>query len=119
MSEEASRLSTTPRLFVQGGLSQGVAITLDQPQSHYLSNGMRRQPGDLVRLFNGRDGEWAARVASVGKKAVTLAAEWQSGPPEAVPDRLPLALITHSRLPRKRAVWSRGGGEVGSRVNFN
>jgi len=47
---------------------------------------MRRQPGDMVRLFNGRDGEWAARVASVAKKAVTLAAEHQSGRQEQVPD---------------------------------
>lgn len=61
-------------------------ITLDQPQSHYLGSVMRRQPGDMVRLFNGRDGEWAARVASVAKKAVTLVAEWQSAHQEQVPD---------------------------------
>ena len=40
----------------------------------------------MVRLFNGRDGEWAARVASVAKKAVTLIAEHQSAPQEQVPD---------------------------------
>ena len=67
-------------------LAAGVSITLDQPQSHYLGSVMRRQPGDMVRLFNGRDGEWAARVASVAKKAATLVAERQSAPQEAVPD---------------------------------
>ncbi len=86
MSEEAPRLSTTPRLFVGDALSTGAAITLDQMQSHYLFNVMRRQPGDLVRLFNGRDGEWAARVTAAGKRTVTLAAEWQSAPQAAVPD---------------------------------
>jgi 16S rRNA (uracil1498-N3)-methyltransferase len=86
MSEEAPRLSTTPRLFVTDALAAGTAITLDQPQSHYLANVMRRQPGDLVRLFNGRDGEWAAQVTAVAKKAVTLAAEWQSAPQQSVPD---------------------------------
>jgi 16S rRNA (uracil1498-N3)-methyltransferase len=86
MSETDRSLSTTPRLFVRDGLSHGAAITLDQPQSHYLFNVMRRQPGDLVRLFNGRDGEWAARVTAVGKKAVTLAAEWRSAEQEQVPD---------------------------------
>jgi len=86
MSEEAPRLSTTPRLFVADALAAGAAITLDQPQSHYLANVMRRQPGDLVRLFNGRDGEWAARVTAVAKRAVSLAAEWQSAPQEQVPD---------------------------------
>ena len=86
MSEEDRSLSTTPRLFVQGALSVGAQISLDQPQSHYLGSVMRRQPGDLVRLFNGHDGEWAARVAAVAKKAVTLIAERQSAPQENVPD---------------------------------
>lgn len=86
MSDQDRSLSTTPRLFVRDAMSQGAAITLDQPQSHYLSNVMRRQPGDLVRLFNGEAGEWAARITSVGKKAVTLAPEWQSAPQEQVAD---------------------------------
>jgi 16S rRNA (uracil1498-N3)-methyltransferase len=86
MSEFDRSLSTTPRLHVQDALGAGALITLDQPQSHYLGSVMRRQPGDMVRLFNGRDGEWAARVASVAKKAVTLAAEHQSGRQEQVPD---------------------------------
>jgi 16S rRNA (uracil1498-N3)-methyltransferase len=86
MSELDRSLSTTPRLFVRDALAHGAQITLDQPQSHYLGSVMRRQPGDMVRLFNGRDGEWAARVASVAKKAVTLTAERQSGRQEQVPD---------------------------------
>jgi 16S rRNA (uracil1498-N3)-methyltransferase len=86
MSETDRSLSTTPRLHVRDALAAGAAITLDQPQSHYLGSVMRRQPGDMVRLFNGRDGEWAARVASVAKKAVTLVAERQSAPQEQVAD---------------------------------
>lgn len=86
MSETDRSLSTTPRLFVGDGLSAGAAITLDQPQSHYLFNVMRRQPGDMVRLFNGRDGEWAARVTAVARKSGSLSAEWQSAPQEQVPD---------------------------------
>ena len=86
MSETDRSLSTTPRLHVTAALAAGASITLDQPQSHYLAGVMRRQPGDLVRLFNGHDGEWAARVASVAKKAVTLVAERQSAPQERVPD---------------------------------
>jgi 16S rRNA (uracil1498-N3)-methyltransferase len=86
MSEFDRSLSTTPRLFVQAGLSAGAAITLDVPQSHYLGSVMRRQPGDMVRLFNGHGGEWAARVSAVAKKAVTLIAEHQSAPQECVAD---------------------------------
>jgi 16S rRNA (uracil1498-N3)-methyltransferase len=86
MSEFDRSLSTTPRLYVRDALAHGAQITLDQPQSHYLGSVMRRQPGDMVRLFNGHDGEWAARVAAVAKKAVTLIAERQSAPQEMVPD---------------------------------
>lgn len=86
MSELDRALSTTPRLFVRAALSAGTAITLDQPQSHYLASVMRRQPGDMVRLFNGRDGEWAARVTAVAKKAVTLIAGQQCAPQEQVAD---------------------------------
>jgi 16S rRNA (uracil1498-N3)-methyltransferase len=86
MSETDRSLSTTPRLHVADALGAGVTIIPPPPQSHYLGSVMRRQPGDMVRLFNGRDGEWAARVVSVAKKAVTLVAEFQSAPLEAVPD---------------------------------
>jgi len=86
MSETASSLSTTPRLFVDAPLGAGVSLTLPPPQSHYLAQVMRRQPGDMVRLFNGRDGEWAARVTSVAKKAVELLPEHLSAPQENVPD---------------------------------
>ncbi|WP_156256871.1 16S rRNA (uracil(1498)-N(3))-methyltransferase [Sandarakinorhabdus oryzae] len=86
MSETDRSLSTTPRLFVPGALAAGAAISLDAPQSHYLASVMRRQPGDMVRLFNGRDGEWAARVTAVAKKAVALVAEQQSAPQEQVAD---------------------------------
>jgi 16S rRNA (uracil1498-N3)-methyltransferase len=86
MSETTASLSTTPRLFVDAPLAAGSPLTLPPPQSHYLAQVMRRQPGDMVRLFNGRDGEWASRVTSVGKKAVELVPEHVSAPQEAVPD---------------------------------
>jgi 16S rRNA (uracil1498-N3)-methyltransferase len=33
---------------------------------------MRRGPGDEVLVFNGRDGEWRARIVAAGKRATTL-----------------------------------------------
>ena len=86
MSETARRLSTTPRLYVELPLLAGAMLTLPPPQSHYLAQVMRRAPGDMVRLFNGRDGEWAARVTAVARKAVGVCIENQSAPQEAVPD---------------------------------
>lgn len=86
MSEPQPHLSTTPRLFVEIPLSLGAVLTLPAAQSHYLAQVMRRQPGDMVRLFDGASGEWAARVLSAGRKAVEVRIEAQSAPQEIVQD---------------------------------
>ncbi len=36
---------------------------------------MRQAPGDPLRLFNGRDGEWRARIVTIGKRGALLACE--------------------------------------------
>jgi 16S rRNA (uracil1498-N3)-methyltransferase len=86
MSENQPDLSSTPRLLVDGPLTAGAMLILPQPQSHYLAQVMRRQPGDMVRVFDGVSGEWAARVIRVGKKAVELQLQSPSAPQEAVAD---------------------------------
>src|SRR5678809_706421 len=49
--------------------------------------------------FNGRDGEWLAGVAAVGKRAVTLAVRSQSRPQAVGPDLdLVVALVKRARL---------------------
>jgi 16S rRNA (uracil1498-N3)-methyltransferase len=58
---------TLPRLFVDGDLSLTQQIVLPADQTHYLSHVLRLKEGDAVRLFNGRDGEWLAKIASSGK----------------------------------------------------
>lgn len=60
------------RLFVEESLSDGGSITLEKDQSHYLANVMRCKHGTEVALFNGRDGEWAAEISDIHKRAVTL-----------------------------------------------
>jgi 16S rRNA (uracil1498-N3)-methyltransferase len=65
----------SPRLFVDAPLSANATVTLSKPQGHYLAGVLRLKQGDPVLLFNGRDGEWRARLAPQGKRAVTLAVE--------------------------------------------
>ena len=86
MSADPPKLSTTPRLYVDLPLAAGAVLTLPVAQSHYLAQVMRRQPGDIVRLFDDRSGEWAARVVTAGRKAVVVSIETQLGPRETVPD---------------------------------
>jgi 16S rRNA (uracil1498-N3)-methyltransferase len=65
----------TPRLFVGAPLSPGARVPLDAAQSNYLLNVMRRKISDPVLVFNGRDGEWRARLEAAGRKAFCLAPE--------------------------------------------
>jgi len=59
------------RLFVEPSLSVGAEIAATAAQAHYLAHVMRRATGDPVTLFNGRDGEWQARIAVLrGDRAV-------------------------------------------------
>jgi 16S rRNA (uracil1498-N3)-methyltransferase len=60
---------------------------------------MRLAPGDELAVFNGRDGEWGATVASVGKRAVTLKIAAQTRPQATGPDLdLVIALVKRARL---------------------
>jgi 16S rRNA (uracil1498-N3)-methyltransferase len=62
----------SPRLYVDRPLASGLRVTLDQAQAHYLADVLRRKPGDRLRVFNGRDGEWEAELDRSGKRGVVL-----------------------------------------------
>lgn len=57
-----------PRLFLDAGLSAGADVPLSPDQTHYFKTVMRRKDGDSVRVFNGRDGEWASTFHAIGKR---------------------------------------------------
>ncbi len=54
------------RLYVDAALDVPT-LGLAAPQAHYLRHVLRLDKGDLVAIFNGRDGEYAARIAGFGK----------------------------------------------------
>ncbi|MBW3097126.1 16S rRNA (uracil(1498)-N(3))-methyltransferase [Pseudohoeflea coraliihabitans] len=60
------------RLFVMQSLSEDVRIAADRAQSHYLLHVLRMESGRELLVFNGRDGEWRARIEIPSRKAVTL-----------------------------------------------
>ncbi len=68
------------RLFVDAPLSQGAEIPLDQDQARYLGAVMRLGPGGELAAFNGRDGEWLARVEGLSKNKGALRAVEQMRP---------------------------------------
>lgn len=60
------------RLFIEADLAAGASVELDREQSNYLLNVLRLREGDRVHVFNGRHGEWSARVGASGRRAATL-----------------------------------------------
>jgi 16S rRNA (uracil1498-N3)-methyltransferase len=74
------------RLYVTDDLMAGGAIALGEPQAHYLRTVLRLSAGATVALFNGRDGEWAARIDGFAKRGGTLTVLARRRPQEPDPD---------------------------------
>lgn len=68
----ARRSGREQRLFVEAALAAGVSIECDTAQRNYLVNVLRLTDGAIVRVFNGRDGEWRAAVRPEGRKHCRL-----------------------------------------------
>lgn len=64
--------ATLPRLFVEPALAKGEAVHLNKDQSLYLASVLRKEIGDEVVLFNGRDGAWLGRLSAAAKKNVVI-----------------------------------------------
>jgi 16S rRNA (uracil1498-N3)-methyltransferase len=87
------------RLFVVGDLRAGARITPTPEQAHYLLRVMRLGLDAPLLVFNGRDGEWRARIAEAGKRGCVLAIETSARPQTAPPDLdLIVALVKRPRL---------------------
>lgn len=66
---------TKTRLYVDADLTTDGVVTLDADQARYLGGVLRMEAGDAVSLFNGRDGEWRARIESLRKGRGSLVLE--------------------------------------------
>jgi 16S rRNA (uracil1498-N3)-methyltransferase len=87
------------RLFVDTELGPGARVAPRPDQAHYLTRVMRLQSGETLLVFNGRDGEWRARLAEADKRGCLLVAEERTRPQTAPPDLdLIVALVKRSRL---------------------
>ncbi len=88
----------TPRLFVDAPLSPGESVALERNQSNYLGNVLRLAAGDNILVFNGRDGEWQARIAG-RKRPDSLEIVAQTRPQDRLPDiAYVFAPLKHAQL---------------------
>lgn len=87
------------RLMVEADLAAAARIAPRADQAHYLLRVMRLGLGDELLVFNGRDGEWRARIAEVSKKGCVLALLHLERPQVRPPDlELVVALVKRARL---------------------
>lgn len=63
---------SSQRLFVESALADNVEVRLARDQSHYLLNVLRLKTGDQILVFNGRDGEWQAKIVEATRKDCSL-----------------------------------------------
>lgn len=77
---------STPRLFVEAVLADGLELAVSGPQAHYLISVMRLKPGAPVKLFDNVTGEWLAEAAMIGKRDLILRVNGRLREREDVPD---------------------------------
>jgi 16S rRNA (uracil1498-N3)-methyltransferase len=74
------------RLFLDAPLHPGAQPAGSPAQAHYLASVMRARAGGVVLLFNGREGEFAARITLLHRGEVRFAVETATRPQAAEPD---------------------------------
>lgn len=95
MTEPAPR----HRLYVDADLAAGAEVWVTEQQAHYLLHVMRLTAGAEIALFNGRDGEWRAKLTETGKKKACLTAAEQLRPQLPEPDLwLLFAAVKRARI---------------------
>jgi 16S rRNA (uracil1498-N3)-methyltransferase len=92
-------MKTTPRIHLDAPLGAGAEIELPREQAHYLTGVLRLVSGDPVSVFNTRDGEFLAYLATVSKKHVSLRCERRVADVSPPPDiDYIFAPLKHARL---------------------
>jgi 16S rRNA (uracil1498-N3)-methyltransferase len=60
-----------PRLFIENTLAAGQGLALRERAARHVQV-LRLQPGAAVTLFDGRGGQWSARIEAMGARAVQV-----------------------------------------------
>ncbi len=90
-----------PRLFLDDTLAEGAEAEAAPGQAHHLGTVLRRGPGDPVRVFNAREGEFAATIAHLRKDRARFLIGARLRAPEAEPG--PILLV--AALKRDAMDW--------------
>jgi len=64
--------SNFKRLYTKHSLKLNNYITLTNKQHHYIKNVMRIKNNEYLRMFNGKEGEWLAKIEKIEKNFISL-----------------------------------------------
>lgn len=85
------------RLAVSAPLQEGAEVALSREQANYLVNVLRLGDGAEILIFNGRDGEWRARLVAKNKRDHVLV------PIELIRPQTPPSSLVYMFAPLKRS----------------
>ena len=92
-------LLTTHRLFIDHPLATGASAPLDKAQANYLLNVLRLSEGAGLLVFDGKSGEFRARLSLLSRKSASLIIEEQTrAQPAASRLTCMFAPLKHARL---------------------
>ena len=60
------------RLLIKSNLCTGAELQINAVQSRHIGRALRLRIGDSLAVFNGEDGEWAAKIISMNKNGAVL-----------------------------------------------
>ena len=94
------------RLFIEKQISQNLMIYIKEKQLHFLKNVLRVKLDDIISIFDGKSGEWNAKIISISKEKIALKVLKKIKEFETQPDIwlifAPLSLI-HISEPTRRS----------------
>lgn len=68
-------MSRIPRIHTPQRLASQAGVTLDEEAAHHVGRVLRLGPGDPLVLFDGRGGEYSARISHADRKTVRAQVE--------------------------------------------
>ena len=80
-----SESKSITRIYCETNLGAGLSVSLGLGPAHKLRAVLRAKSGDELQLFNGRDGEWRARLVDLGKTHASAECLAQLRAPKAEP----------------------------------
>jgi 16S rRNA (uracil1498-N3)-methyltransferase len=86
-----ARHGAPPRVHVAGPLSIAERLVLPSEATRHVQV-LRLQPGDPLVLFDGRGGEWHARVSTMARDAASVAVQAHDGVERELPWRITIAV---------------------------